>query len=101
LSIAGDVARAARAAGTAGKFPRNLFKADSRQCRITFPPVFMRQISNEKSSIQILGTAGCMSTTKPGKFTLLAVRVCQFSNEKVLNTICARADFVDARPGTS
>jgi hypothetical protein len=66
---AGNVARAARAAG---KFQRNLFKADSKQGRITFLPVSMRQFFIEKS-------------------------VWKASSVVTL----ARADFVDARPGTS
>ena len=58
----------------------------------------MRQISNEKSSIQILGTAGGVSTTKPGKFTLLAVRVWQIFNEKAVFLPCDRRDRRDTCP---
>jgi hypothetical protein len=41
---------AGRAAGTAGKFQRNLFKADSQQGGITFLPASMRQFFDENSA---------------------------------------------------
>ena len=49
----GPVVRGVRfgAAGTAGKFQRNLFKADSQQGRITFLPASMRQFVVGKVSL--------------------------------------------------